>query len=84
MTPEQFIQDLQELMRLKGWDQPEAAKNLGVSKMTISQWTRGTIQPRGPAKLLVARMLKEAREEVLADLLAKKTKREETKPVGAH
>ncbi|MDL2279967.1 helix-turn-helix transcriptional regulator [Desulfovibrio sp. OttesenSCG-928-G11] len=48
------------LRRLKGWSQAQMAAEFGVSQPTIGRWERGEMEPGGPAKKLLERLLSEA------------------------
>ena len=41
-----------------GYEQREIAARLGVSRPTITRWEAGTVEPRGPARLAYAELLR--------------------------
>lgn len=55
-TPEDFVAARKAL----GLNQPAFADALGVDQGTISKWETGKVNPSGPAKRLIVRMLEDA------------------------
>lgn len=56
------LAELDELMSLKGWNQPTVAGHLNLTQSAISKWyERGRI-PTGPAVILLRKWLIEARK----------------------
>lgn len=52
-TPE----ELKSARNTLGMNQPAFAEALGVDQGTVSKWETGKVNPSGPAKKLIARML---------------------------
>ena len=55
------LKAIQELMRLKGWNQAELARQLDLSEAAVSRWFKGEHLPTGPGRILMRQWLKEAR-----------------------
>lgn len=66
MTPREpmKLNEILELMELKGWNQAELARRLELNPAAICRWFNGTHKPTGPARILLRLWLTEARNEV--------------------
>ena len=47
------------LRAAKGWSQEEMARELEVSRVAVSKWERGLVEPSGPVKKLMLLCLSE-------------------------
>jgi transcriptional regulator with XRE-family HTH domain len=60
------IEDIQELMELKGWSLARLADALDLTENAVYRWVTGRHEPKGPAAILMGMWLKEARLEAEA------------------
>lgn len=66
--------EIEELMRLKGWTQTKLASELELSQGAIQRWVCGVRSPQGPASILMRMWLNEARESHKSNGHAKRKK----------
>jgi DNA-binding transcriptional regulator YiaG len=55
------IEDIRELMALKGWRATHLAAALDLTETTVYRWLMGLGVPKGPARVLMRLWLEEAR-----------------------
>lgn len=60
-TATMTVQDIRDLLELKGWTQVELARRLQLHEAAVSRWLSGVCAPTGPAKILMRQWLNEAR-----------------------
>ncbi len=58
------IEEVLELLTLKGWTKRHLAKQLSLSEDTVYRWFVNEIVPRSPAVILMRHWLEEARKGV--------------------
>jgi len=56
------IDEVLELLRLKGWSKRHLAKQLSLSEDTVYRWFVNEYVPRTPAVILMRHWLEEARK----------------------
>ena len=62
-TTPMTLQEIQELMEIKGWNQAELARQLDLSEGAITRWLKGEHLPMGPTRILLRLWLAEARRK---------------------
>lgn len=61
MTPE----EVKELIALKGWNQTDLARELGVDRAAVSMWVNGVRKPGSSSAKWMRRLLEDARGQQL-------------------
>lgn len=54
--------EIRELMRLNDWPKARLAAELGLGENIVHKWLEGTRNPGGAARVLMLRMLADARK----------------------
>lgn len=57
------IKEIRELLRLRGWNQAEFARQLDLNEAAISRWLSGKTGPTGPTRILLRQWLEAARSD---------------------
>ena len=65
MNKDEFIELAKRLAKMVG-STKKAAELMGVSLRTFEYWLAGDVEPRGPAKKLIKKILEELEHEVAA------------------
>ncbi|HLW67386.1 MAG TPA: DJ-1/PfpI/YhbO family deglycase/protease [Gemmataceae bacterium] len=63
------IDEITELLKLKGWNQAELARQIDVTDAAVSYWLSGERDPDGPTRLLLRILLADARPKVAKKIL---------------
>lgn len=59
--PRMEIEEIEELLKLKGWTRTKLAGELGMTENAIHQWFSKRRNPGGPAAILMRMWLDDAR-----------------------
>jgi len=62
MTDEQFISNVQAIIRITGWPQAKLARFLGLDPATITKWLKKERSPDGTARYAINDLLRRAKE----------------------
>lgn len=57
------LDDIRELLELKGWTKTRLAAELSLTENTVNRWFHGSRAPGGPAAILMRIWLNEARQK---------------------
>lgn len=68
--PGMNVDEIRELLNLRGWSKTELAARMKVTENTVHKWFAAGHAPEGPASVLLGEWLARARNENLAEATA--------------